>query len=95
MEAQCAVVWTGEGTGRFVGKLGLYAEEVILDGTTTTPDRRHDSVRIPRVDIRSATAERVDGITAIRLVALDCVYLVEPITGGRGSALSLIDLLIS
>ena len=89
MDVQHAVVWTG-GTDRFVGKLAMSDDEVILDGTTTTPERRHGCVRIPRLDIRGATAERVDGATAIRIVTLGDVYLVEPVSGGRGSALSLV-----
>ena len=70
MDVQHAVVWTGAGTDRFVGKLAMSDDELILDGTTTTPERRHGCVRIPRLDIRGATAERVDGATAIRIVAL-------------------------
>jgi hypothetical protein len=90
MDVQHAVVWTGAGTDRFVGKLAMSDDEVILDGTTTTPERRHGCVRIPRPDIRGATTERVNGATAIRIVALGDVYLVEPVSGGRGSALSLV-----
>ena len=91
MDVQQAVVWTGSGTDRFVGKLAMSDDELILDGTTTTPERRHGCVRIPRLDVRGAAAERVNGATAIRIVARGGVYLVEPVSGGRGSALSLVD----
>lgn len=55
-------------TDRFVGKLAMSDDELILDGTTTTPERRHGCVRIPRLDVRGAAAERVNGATAIRSV---------------------------
>jgi hypothetical protein len=89
MESPIAVVWTGDGADRFVGKLSLSEDEVILDGTTTTPERRHDRVQLSRTHIHRATAERLDGATVIRIVAAEGMYLVEPVSGGRGSALSL------
>jgi hypothetical protein len=91
MESQHAVVWTrSSAPDRFVGKLTLEDDDVILEGTTTTPERRRGCVRIPRSQIDGASTERVGRETAIRLIAADSVYLVQPLTGGRGSALSLV-----
>ena len=89
MNPQSAVIWTADGEDRFVGKLAISEQEVVLDGTTTTSARRHGRVRIPRAAILAATAERVGDVTAIRIELAAGVYLVELLSGSRGSALSL------
>lgn len=86
-----AIAWGNGDPTRYIGRLTLLPEHLELDGTTTTPDRKHGRADIRRDEVRSAVIVRSGELPAVRLSTAHGDYSIEFLTGGRGAALALVN----
>jgi hypothetical protein len=89
MGTQYVIAWTDTAGVRRVGRLVISLNELVLDGTETSPPRRRAQVHADRAGILSANVLRNGDLPAVEIVTPEETFRVELVTGGRGAALAL------
>jgi len=91
MGTQYAIAWQTDDGVRFVGRLLISPSDLLLDGTSVSPDREHRQLHIARRAIRRTSIERHGELAAVHIETAQDSHTVEVLTGGRGVARAVVD----
>jgi len=91
MGTQYAIAWQTDDGVRFVGRLLISPSDLLLDGTSVSPDRERRLLQIDRRNIRQTSIERHGELAAVHIETAEESHTVEVLTGGRGVARAVVD----